>query len=223
MPAKFCERSVNNQITRSPHFQAKIDIGQHASQTCIESARLLKNFTPREHTRARDSAAVSCHLQLAIRTRMFSGKSVKRGLRSVIDTHDCSRLFSRCTGVSNTGVMTLISGLETNPRDSLRIRSRSRAFARCRSNHSWYSLAAPERRRSRAGRWSFFQTVFASFSGRRYGASNISPIRRSGDFRRVCFCSFSNFNSRRYSLSLSNFSSNAAIWRCAPSNSESRI
>jgi hypothetical protein len=118
---------------------------------------------------------------------------------------------SRCTGVSKTGVITLISGFEENARDSFRIRSRSRAVARCRSNHSWYSLGATDRRRSPAGRRSFFQTVFASFSGRRYGASNIWPTRRSGDFRRVRFCSFSNFNSRRYSLSFSNFSSSAAI------------
>src|SRR6266567_4989416 len=94
MPAKFCKRSVNYQITRLPPFQAKINIGQRASQTCIESARVLKNLTPREHTRGRDSAAVSRYLQLAIRAGMFCRKSMKRGLRSVIDTHDCSRLFN---------------------------------------------------------------------------------------------------------------------------------
>ena len=126
-------------------------------------------------------------------------------------TTDSIASSSQCTGVSKTGVITLISGFAANARDSFRIRSRSRPAARCRSNHCWYSLEATERRRTRAGRRSFFQTAFASFSGRRYGASNIWPTRRSGDFRRVCFCSFNTFNSRRYSLSLSSFSSSTAI------------
>ena len=119
---------------------------------------------------------------------------------------------SRCsTGVSKTGVITLMNGLKAKARDSFRIRSRSCGVARWRSNHFWYSLGAMERRRTRVGRRSLFQTVFASLSGRRYGASNIWPTRRSGDFRRVCLCSFSNFNSRRYFLSLSSFSSSPAI------------
>ena len=77
MATKLCEGRVNDQITGAPHFQAKIDIGERHLQAFVESARLLKNFTPGEHTRAGNSAAVSCHLQLAIRARMFGRKTAK--------------------------------------------------------------------------------------------------------------------------------------------------
>jgi len=44
---ELCKRSVNNQVTRPPHFQTKIDIGKHFRQAFIETADFLKSITPR--------------------------------------------------------------------------------------------------------------------------------------------------------------------------------
>src|SRR5205807_8503016 len=88
MPAKFCERSINNQIASVAQVKAKIDIGECPFQAFIEPARFLKNVTPREHTGARNAAAASGHLQLAISDRMFCRKTVISRLRSLSDSHN---------------------------------------------------------------------------------------------------------------------------------------
>src|ERR1700746_2931251 len=102
MPTKFCKWSVNNQVNVAPHFKAKIDIGERPFQAFIESARFLKNVTPREHTRARNGAAVSSHLQLAIHTRMFCRTTVKSRLRTLMHTHTHPRLFDRSVRIQQS-------------------------------------------------------------------------------------------------------------------------
>ena len=82
-----CKQS-NNPLAA---FQAKIDIGQRASQTCIEPARLMKNFTPREHTRARDSAA-DREPQVHAAHGAARGRSIHRQLKGAPSFHRLARL-----------------------------------------------------------------------------------------------------------------------------------
>ncbi len=95
MPIEFCKRSVNNQISRASQLETKIDVGKRALQIFIESARLLKNFTPREHARARNRTAVARHLQLATRPGMFRRKTAKSRLRDSIDAKDNPGVLNR--------------------------------------------------------------------------------------------------------------------------------
>src|SRR5256886_2802010 len=91
---KFCKRSVNNQITCPPDFEAKIDIGKRFRQAFIQSAYCLKNFATRQHARAGHCAAVAGYLQLAICPRMFPRKITKSRLRDSIDTKNNPGVFN---------------------------------------------------------------------------------------------------------------------------------
>ena len=95
MAVKFCKGSVNNQMTRPPHFEAKIDVGKRFRQAFIDSAYYLKNFAARQHARARHCAAVASHLQLAIYPRVFRRKTTESRLRDSIDTKNNPGVFNR--------------------------------------------------------------------------------------------------------------------------------
>src|SRR5439155_8718297 len=92
---KFCKRSVNNQITRPPHLEAKIDICKSLGEALIKPAELLKNFATRQHARAGHCAAVAGYLQLAICPRMFPRKITKSRLRNSSDTKNNPGVFNR--------------------------------------------------------------------------------------------------------------------------------
>ena len=84
IPTKFCQRRVNNQVTRASHFETKINICESAGELFVESADLLKNFAAHQQACAGDRAVVAGHLQLTVHARMLRRETAKSGLRNSV-------------------------------------------------------------------------------------------------------------------------------------------